>query len=395
MLANLLNKMRGRYINHSKAVVISCYYNPKNSPYRLAAFNKFYDSIKHLNHRIVECAVGNVPFQLPETKYIERIRTQSNLWHKEQLLNRIVSKLPSDYEYVLWVDADVIFTNKNWMKDAVKELQTKKVVQLFEYCVHLNEGEHAASIDNIAIDIAQDIWRIEHDSEPVPRRVWRGFAKTYCDASKDIWNDSYDIRGHVGFAWGARRSVLNRVPLFEKALIGGADGIIAYASAGTLTHMTVISDMFGPILNEVFDWGKDWWNEVKGNLGYVKGNLYHIWHGPLKERQYYKRIKDFGRHIKNISRDNLRDKNGLLITNNTSAIKYMDDYFNRRESTTDNLALSMLVGYATDNAALGALAGGNLAGGMIGEMLNTNNVEHSQHNESSNHTSTSDSQNYS
>ena len=48
-----------KYKNHSEAVIIACYFNPENNPYRLIAFNKFYESIKHLNHRIVECVIGD------------------------------------------------------------------------------------------------------------------------------------------------------------------------------------------------------------------------------------------------------------------------------------------------------------------------------------------------
>ena len=44
-----------KYHTHSEAVIVSCYFNPQNSPYRLKAFNIFYESIKHLNHSIIEC----------------------------------------------------------------------------------------------------------------------------------------------------------------------------------------------------------------------------------------------------------------------------------------------------------------------------------------------------
>ena len=59
-----------KYKNHPEAIVISCFYNPQNSPYRTEAFNLFYDKIKHVNHQIVECVIGNSNPQLPENKNI-------------------------------------------------------------------------------------------------------------------------------------------------------------------------------------------------------------------------------------------------------------------------------------------------------------------------------------
>jgi hypothetical protein len=137
----LLDKLKNiflynnKYRTHSEAVIIACYYNPTQNPYRLKAFNEFYNSIKHLNHRIVECVIGDSTPELPQTEFISRVNTTSTLWHKEALLNNIVRGLPREFKYVFWIDADVIFTNKNWMIDAVAELQPDKnrMVQLFEY----------------------------------------------------------------------------------------------------------------------------------------------------------------------------------------------------------------------------------------------------------------------
>lgn len=109
-----------KYRIHSEAVVISCFFNPQNSPYRLAAFKRFYEDIKHLNHRIIELAIGESPFQVEPTEFLTQTRTENLLWHKETLLNQIIANLTQKFKYVFWVDADVTFTNKNWLLDAVE-----------------------------------------------------------------------------------------------------------------------------------------------------------------------------------------------------------------------------------------------------------------------------------
>jgi hypothetical protein len=271
-----------KYKTHSEAMIVSCFFNPQNSPYRLKAFNHFYDSIKHLNHTIVECVIGDTKPQLPENENIKRVYTENLLWHKESLLNNIISELPKKYKYIFWVDADVIFTNLNWLVEGVEQLKKVKIIQPFGTCIHLEKDELKSPFD---------LSLVKWSKKPnvLNNKVWYSFCKNYC-TSVNMWSDNdYNTHGHVGFAWGAQRGVLDTVPLYERALIGGADHIIAHASAGQIGH-NCITKSFSENIEEVNDWSTKFYNEVKGSIGYVDGDLYHIWHGDISKRQYLKRI---------------------------------------------------------------------------------------------------------
>lgn len=389
-----------KYKTNSEAVIIACYFNPENNPYRLIAFNRFYESIKHLNHRVVECVIGNTRPQLPETEFITRVSTNTTLWHKESLLNGLVKNLPSRFKYVFWVDADVIFTNKNWLVEGVESLQTNNILQPFEYCVHLDK------------DLHQPLFNVERERKfvgnPLTRhpKMWRSFCANH-NTSKHISSDTnYDKHGHVGFAWGARREVLNSIGLYDKALIGGADHIMAHAAAGQIGH-SCITKSFTDDIESVNDWSKLFYAVVRGKIGYVKGDLYHIWHGDLVKRQYLKRIQDFTAKSKKITE---RDENGLYITKNGDD-EYVKEYFNHREDTQtdiddkikqelindsrkrharrmlmqeypdadDSFINSMIISYLSDSTVLGTALGGNVVGAAIGDMLNTNDEKH-EHN---------------
>lgn len=312
-LANLFQN-RNRYRTHSEAVVISCFYNPQNNPYRLLAFQKWYRSIKHLNHRIVECLIGpNAKPQLPDSPYITRIHTNDLLWHKETILNKIIAELPAEFQYVFWVDADVLFTNKNWLVDGVKELKKNNIIQPFEYCYHLEKNKlEPTNRGYLPTD---------------GKTYWRSFAATYVDGyAHHKGSTDYNQHGHVGFAWGARREILDEMPLYDKALIGGADHIMAHAAVGHVPH-ECIRKSFTSDINEVESWSKKYHSVVDGKIGYVKGELYHIWHGDTNKRQYLKRIKDFTPTSKEIQE---RDANGLYVKND----KYIKKYYKEREVGT-------------------------------------------------------------
>lgn len=357
-LKNLFNT--GKYKTNSEAVIISCYFNPQNSPYRLKAFNIFYDSIKHLNHRIIECVIGDAKPQLPENENIKRVYTQNLLWHKEALLNLIVADLPKKFNYVFWIDADVIFTNNNWLVEACKELELHSIVQPFEYCIHLERDEVKPSFDLMPHKLSC------MSPKYTNRRVWRSFCANFHDENleTDVQKDNYNIHGHVGFAWGARREVLDKVPLYDKALIGGADHIIAHAAAGQIPH-SCITKSFTDDLDNVMAWSRRFYAVVGESISYVEGDLYHIWHGDIDKRQYLKRIQDFTPKTKHLR----KDPTGLYVTH-AGDDEYMKNYFRTREVTDDGFLTSMAIGYMTDNADLGMMMGGNPVGAMVGDMLN-------------------------
>ena len=367
-----LSATNNGYVNHPEAVIVACYFNPEKNPYRLIAFNKFYDSIKHLNHRIVECVIGDDKPELDHTNpNFSLVHTQTTLWHKETLLNGLIKKLPASFKYVMWVDADVLFTNKRWLVDAVEQLQKNRIVQLFEYCVHLEKDQFEPDFN---LHEAKDLMRCE---PPVRHpRLWRSFAANYVTTNYSD-DHNYDKHGHVGFAWGAQRSLLEEMPLYDKALVGGADHIIAHAAAGHLCH-NCITKSFTEDIDAVNEWSKLFFKRTKGKLGYVEGDLYHIWHGTLESRQYLKRIKEFTPIAKTISK---KDKNGLYVTEDDT---YVKNYFKHRENTgqtqttnvtvnkDDSFVESAMIGYITDSALIGTIVGGNPLGAMVGDALNNN-----------------------
>jgi len=309
-----------RYKGHPEAVIVSCYFNPENSPYRLKAFNRYYETIKHLNHRIIECVIGNNGVaQLPKAENIQVVRTENLLWHKESLLNKVIAELPPQFKYVFWVDADVLFTNRNWIPESVEKLRGEaRILQPFEYCVHLNKDE-----DKPDFDLSKE--RINASKFNRHPQVWRSFCANYATTEFSDCSD-YNKHGHVGFAYGARREVLEKCPLYDRCLIGGADHIIAHAAAGHIPH-NCITKAFADDIDEVNDWSRDFFKVVQGKIDYTPGDLFHIWHGDTDRRQYLKRIKDFTPENKEIRH---KDENGLYVTGKEDS-PYIKEYFRNRE----------------------------------------------------------------
>lgn len=330
---------RHKYHVHHQAVIISCYYNPQRNPYRLKAFRTFYDSIRHLPHLIIECVIGDVPPELETSSSIVRVFTRSMLWHKETLLNKAVEMLPQKYKYVFWVDADVLFTNPDWITEGVAQLQSHRIIQPFDYCVHLEKDELKPSFSMEPLHAT----RLPNAVNPM---VWRSFCANY--ATNDYWKDEvYNHHGHVGFAWAARREVLEQVPLYDRALVGGADHIVAHAAAGQIPH-TCIAKSFTENIQEVEAWSRRFYAVTEGKIGFVQGDLYHLWHGDLEKREYLKRIREFTGQSKGI---NDKDEQGMYVAHNGEDT-YVKEYYEHRESITDQgitAAAAVTTGMAASN----------------------------------------------
>jgi hypothetical protein len=118
------------------------------------------------------------------------------------------------------------------------------------------------------------------------------------------------------------------MPLYDKALIGGADHIMAHAAAGQIPH-ECITKSFTDNLKEVETWSREFYAVMQGRIGFVEGTLYHLWHGDIEKRQYLKRIKDFTKETKQITQ---KDSNGLYVKTDNNA--YMEQYYRQREAIT-------------------------------------------------------------
>ena len=357
-----------------EAIIISCYFNPMKSPWRRKSFDIFFDGIKGYNYKIVECVIGDNKAELPD--FIEKVYTKSLLWHKETLLNNIIKSLPAKYKYIFWLDADIVFTNPNWLEESVNVMKSgANMIQPFEYCVHLQKGETKPSF-------LVNAYKREC-SNPILRHkmLWRSFCSNNSTGLNS--NKNYDVHGHVGLAWGIKREVYDKIPggLYDRALIGGADHIMAHAAAGHINH-NCITKTFAEDISAVNDYSNKMYEAVDGKLGFVSGDLYHIWHGDIKKRLHIKRVTDFLPTAMGIQN---RDDNGLYITDDGIDDPYILNYFLTREVLDDIVDSESTVAYNDDSQTIFTdsniqFGGGQTDGGGAGGSWDDSNTNQNQNN---------------
>lgn len=248
--------------------VISVISNPVRWHSRIRLFHEYVEQMLQSGVKltVVECAYGNRPYQIPHhDRYYQLVRVRSNsmCWNKENLINIGISRLPDDWRYVAWVDADIKFRSTDWAYEAVHGLQQYPILQPWAWCIDL--GPNGEVIDN-------------HKS----------FAYLHWHGKFRGVGPAYEFC-HPGYAWCARRSAIDRVGgLIDFAICGAADHHMALSMIGKVMW-SVPKGISEDYMDPLMEWQKRAISVTHKNLGYLPGSIEHAWHGSKDHRKYIDR----------------------------------------------------------------------------------------------------------
>lgn len=257
----------------NKLAVITTYYNPTRYKTRRINFEKFKAGIEASGAQLVtiECTFGDEEPELPPSDDVIHVKSNSVVWQKERLLNIAARSLPSEVDAVAWIDADVIFQNKSWVKDTLECLKENAICQLFETCVRL--------------DIDGNVGRIPDTAE--------SFASVMNRLPGAMSAQRYDTHGHTGYAWAMHREIFDELGLYEHAISGSADHFMAHAifdDYGFCVRTALKQDENQ--IKHLKEWGDKFFLHTQGEIGVVRGEIKHFWHGELKNRNYFNRMHE-------------------------------------------------------------------------------------------------------
>lgn len=240
----------------------------------------------------VEAAYGDRAFEVTDEanpRHI-RLRTQHELWHKENLINIGVSRLPQDWKYVAWIDADVQFARNDIVPETIHQLQHFSVVQLFSHSTDL--GPLHQPLSSFGGFMAQ---YVNHNGTSPPRQQQYG-----------VW--------HPGYAWACRRDAWDHLGgLIDFGVVGSADRYMACGLVGEIGQCLspdVVREC--PVYAAwCFNWQARAETYIKRNVGHVDGLLLHYFHGSKQDRGYHSREEIIWTNKFEPSTDIKRDWQGL------------------------------------------------------------------------------------
>jgi hypothetical protein len=282
-----------------KLAVISCFYSFSGYKRPVQNLHRFLRQMAREGVAVFG-AEAHLPNRPPHTKsrsnwqHIRVDRNSQVLWHKEALLNLAEKQVPDEYDAIAWVDADLWFSNPNWVADTESALENADVVQLFEKAYWTSETG-----------------TVELTKPCVP-----------------LARLTPNWRSHPGFAWAMRREHWHKLGgLYPFALSGGGDSVMSLAFQGDPLWAR-LRDHLGTNPTPYAEWAE----RARGTrLGYTPGGCYHEWHGTRKDRNYVGRAKAVAQI--SVGHDLILGPNGLpMWTPNAdpATVKSVADYFTQR-----------------------------------------------------------------
>ena len=299
--------------------VVAPIVNPSRYRSRYTLYREFESYITNAGAILytVEAAYGDRDFEItdPSNPRHIRLRTNHEVWHKENLINIGVSRLPADWKYVAWIDADVSFARPDIVTETIHQLQHFSVVQMFTQATDL--GPRYETLQTFDGFVAQ--W-MAHRTRHVP------------DYPKPAQYGNW----HPGYAWACRRDAWDHLGgLLDFSIIGSADRYMADALIGEVAQSLsaeIVRDC--PTYTQwCLEWQARAERHLKRNLGFVDGLLLHYFHGAKKNRGYINRPSILWNNQFDPSRDIKRDWQGLwqLTDQKISLRDQLRGYFRARD----------------------------------------------------------------
>lgn len=256
-----------------------------------------------------EIAYGDRPFAITSSGNPQhlQLRTEHEIWLKENALNLLMHRLPARAKYIAWIDADIGFARPDWAHETVEQLQHFPVVQMFSDAQDL--GPHYEPMGWPARSFGYCYREgVQMLSNPGPLK-----AVTYPYGLTD--RDPRGVYWHPGFAWAARREALDALGgLIDHAILGSADWHMATALIGR-ADLSLRPPYHSVYKGRILNWQARAEQHIRRDVGYVPGTVLHSFHGAKADRQYQKRYAVITGDLFNPEVDLKRDTQGLYQLN--------------------------------------------------------------------------------
>lgn len=257
--------------DYNNICVGMCFFNPVGYQSNLENLKTIVSEFKKTNipYFIIELIYPGQTPVIPDT--ISVVRANSFFFVKENLWNILETKIPDKYEKIMFLDADVLCTDPNWVNKTAELLDKNKVVHASDY-------------------LYKDIYR-DNIFEIVNIDSIKG-RSSIVKAIKSISPVKYELY-HPGYNICIQRNFYHK--------IGGFFEITPTSIGDTLFWLSFVPNYRGYCgtffsspnykdqKNIYFEYRKNVLNQCDPNteIDYLPGNhCLHLHHGKIKDRYY-------------------------------------------------------------------------------------------------------------
>lgn len=305
-------------MKHSRLWALTCLFNPQRYRRRLANYRVFCRNLEVPLLAVEMSFDGRFELGEGDADILLRVEGGDVLWQKERLLNFGAAHLPPDCRAVAVLDCDIVLEKRDWPARALTALERSPATHLFSRAHMLREGAEAG------FDV-----RGAHVQESSARAMRAAVGARAC-----LGPQPGDGRGRYssGFAWAFRRELLEQHGLFDGCVIGGGDTALSCALWGSFESVEERHAMNAEQRRYYREWAEPVHASVRGDVDFLDGDLYHLWHGDVDRRRTAQRHLDLHVHGFDPRRDIAPHASGAWrwATEKPALHRLLVDYFAAR-----------------------------------------------------------------
>lgn len=289
-------------------------FNPSKSKRILMNYLYTVNHLQNLPVYTLELAFEDRVHEIPASKTVFHVRSNSYMFHKERMCRVLETRIPKKFKKIVFMDADLFFSTPEWYSQMSKKLDDFEVVQGFE---------------------------VAHWLDLSYKYINRTRYTTYFNKT-NVYTHIY----HPGFIWGFQRKWYNKVGFYDYGISGSADVL---SCCQFLRYTNGLDDSARPEgLRKTF---LEYFNLPAPTVSYLeKVRIFHLYHGSVVNRNYCLRHEIF---------KNENDIPSLLYLNNDGIYEWKDKkwnyeyikYFNNRDdNSVDILPNNLIIDRFVENA---------------------------------------------
>ena len=276
--------------NIHEVEIVTFHFNPVKSKRLTETYYEFIDSLKNLG-RHVKCYELVFDDNKPEIKNSIVIRgslERNCLWQKESLINIAFNNVEKHKKYFAWIDHDLISVNPNFLQEAVKKIDSGyDVVQLFD--------------------------KIHYLDKCLIKNMYFSFGRIYVMLNENIQRGRNPF-GSPGGAWIGKIEKLKQIFPMPNIIVGSGDEWFMYGIDKEQKHLGSLLKLYPEKCKRVFNVFREKVLDVEVTFNYIENEMFHLWHGDHKNRQYMTRHEIIINNNFDILTDSFINKDGILET---------------------------------------------------------------------------------